>query len=162
MSQPLLETLFAHKAWANARLVESLRAAPAEADRRQMAVILHTLDHTGIVDRIFKGHLAGEGHAEAAIVSGVRPQIDELGEKLAATDAWYCAYAARVTEAELSESVTFAFVGDEDEGRMTRAQILSHVITHGAAHRGAIGKMMELAGVPGAPDMVTTLVSRGR
>ncbi|MDE2357617.1 MAG: damage-inducible protein DinB, partial [Alphaproteobacteria bacterium] len=86
---------------------------------------------------------------------------DELGERLAATDAWYRAYVAGVTEAELAETITFAFVGDDDAGAMTRAQILAHIITHGAAHRGAIGKMMEDAGIPGAPDMVTTLVSRG-
>jgi len=39
---------------------------------------------------------------------------------------------------------------------MTKADMLAHVITHGAAHRGAIGKMLEDLGVPGVSDMVTT------
>ena len=33
---------------------------------------------------------------------------------------------------------------------------VAHVITHGASHRGAIGKMLEGLGLPGASDMVTT------
>ena len=39
---------------------------------------------------------------------------------------------------------------------MTRGDMLAHVITHGASHRGAIGKMLENLGIAGAPDMVTT------
>ena len=39
---------------------------------------------------------------------------------------------------------------------MTKGQILAHLITHGASHRGAIGKMLEGMGVQGASDMVTT------
>ena len=63
--------------------------------------------------------------------------------------------AAR-TPAELESVVEFAFVDDGAPGRMTRGDMLAHVITHGASHRGAIGKMLEGLGVPGASDMVTT------
>jgi uncharacterized damage-inducible protein DinB len=45
---------------------------------------------------------------------------------------------------------------------MTRAEILAHIITHGASHRGAIGRMLETLKVAGAPDMVTTFVSTRR
>jgi uncharacterized damage-inducible protein DinB len=36
--------------------------------------------------------------------------------------------------------------------------MLAHVITHGASHRGAIGKLLEQLGVAGASDMVTSFV----
>jgi hypothetical protein len=36
MSDPFLISLFRHEASCNARLVEALRAVPAEADRRQI------------------------------------------------------------------------------------------------------------------------------
>jgi uncharacterized damage-inducible protein DinB len=45
---------------------------------------------------------------------------------------------------------------------MTRQEMLAHVITHGASHRGAIGKMLETLNVAGAPDMVTSFLSERR
>ena len=40
--------------------------------------------------------------------------------------------------------------------------MLAHVITHGASHRGAIGKMLEALKVVGASDMVTTFARQNR
>ena len=156
MSNALLVTLFEHKAWCNARLVEALRAAPDDVDRRQMTIILFTLDHTSIVDRIFQAHLSGTEHGYHGVVAGGFPELEALSARLSETDAWYVDYARRVTPAEQESVVDFAYVGDGDRGRMTRGQILAHVITHGASHRGAIGKMLEGLNIPGAPDMVTT------
>lgn len=156
MSNILLVPLFEHKAWCNQRLVEALRAAPAEADRRQMAVALFTLDHTSIVDRIFRGHLTGTEHGFDSVVASRKPNPDALAVALEETDAWYVDYAARVSTEELATVVAFTFVADGEAGRMTKAEMLAHVVTHGASHRGAIGKMLEAMGVAGAPDMVTT------
>jgi len=156
MQNALLVSLFEHKAWCNAGLVEALRAAPGDADRRQMAVILFTLDHTSIVDRIFKARLTGEPHGYETVVATQFPGLDALAARLAETDAWYVGYARAVTPDELETVVEFTFVADGDPGRMTKGQMLAHVITHGASHRGAIGKMLEGLNVPGAPDMVTT------
>lgn len=156
MSNALLVTLFEHKAWCNRRLVEALRAAPEDSDRRQMAIILFTLDHTSIVDRIFQAHLSGAEHGYHAVVADRFPDLAALSERLSETDAWYLDYARRVSAAEQEAMVQFTFVGDGDPGRMTKGQMLAHVITHGASHRGAIGKMLEGLSIPGAPDMVTT------
>jgi uncharacterized damage-inducible protein DinB len=156
MSNEFLVTLFQHKAWCNRGLVEALRAAPEDADRRQMAVILLTLDHTGIVDRIFKARLCGTEPDFDAVVAKRMPDLDQLGATLAETDAWYVDYARSVTQDQLDAVVDFTFVADGEEGRMTKGQMLAHVITHGASHRGAIGKMLELINVGGASDMVTS------
>ena len=156
MPNTFLVELFQHKAWCNRRLVEALRAAPADADRRQMAVILLTFEHTSIVDRIFRTHLGGPEHDLTAVVSGRVPDMEALAATLHETDTWYVDYAGRVTPAELETVVEFDYVGDDDQGSMTKGQMLAHIITHGASHRGAIGKMLEGLGVRGAPDMVTT------
>lgn len=161
MTDTFLTSLFQHKAWANRGLVAALKAAPAEADRAQMAIAVFTLAHTSYVDQIFKAHLAGEGHAFEGVVPRRMPDLDELAETIAATDAWYVEYAGRISEAALGETITFTFVADGDAGRMTRGEVLAHVITHGASHRGAVGKMLELMKVPGASDMVTTFVREG-
>jgi uncharacterized damage-inducible protein DinB len=159
MSDAFLVTLFEHKAWCNQRLIEALRAAPEDVDRRQMAIVLFTLDHTSIVDQIFKAHLSGAEPGFGAVVAGARPDLDGLSAQLSETDAWYLDYVRRVSPADLETVVEFDYVGDDDRGRMTKGQILAHVITHGASHRGAIGKMLEGLGVAGAPDMVTSFQS---
>ena len=162
MSNDFLVSLFEHKAWCNQGLIEALRSAPADVDRRQMAVILLTLDHTSIVDQLFKARLAGEAEPGFEDVVARRlPDLDGLGSTMAATDAWLIDYAGRATPADLETVVVFKFVSDEDEGRMIKGQMLAHLITHGASHRGAIGKMLEGLNLQGAPDMVTTF-QRGR
>jgi len=161
MDNAFLAQLFEHKAWCNRGLAAALKAAPEAADRRQMAVILFTFEHTAIVDRIFRAHLTGQPHGYAGVVGAQRPDIDRLAAEMAETDAWYVAYAKAVTPAEFAETVEFVFT-DGDPGRMTRGQMLAHVITHGALHRGAIGKMLEGLGAPGPSDMVTTFARQMR
>jgi len=156
MSNPFLVSLFEHKAWSNRRLIEALRAAPADVDRRQMAIVLLTLEHTGVIDQIFKARLIGGEHGFTAVNENRRPDIDQLAQMLRATDAWYVDYAGHVTEDELQTVVEFAYVSDGEPGRMTKGDILGHIITHGAAHRGGIGKMLEALDVAGPSDMMTT------
>ena len=73
MSNPFLVSLFEHKAWCNRSLIETLRAAPADVDRLQMAIVLLTLEHTGIVDQIFKARLTGGEHGFAEVAGNRRP-----------------------------------------------------------------------------------------
>src|SRR6202011_5307244 len=102
-----------HKAWCNRGLIAALRAAPAGADRQQMAVILFTLDHTSIVDQIFKARLTGAAPGFDAVIAGARPELDALAATMAATDAWYVDYAARVSPAELEDVIEFNFLSVE-------------------------------------------------
>ena len=60
MTAKLLTSLFRYKAWANQGLIDALETIPEDADRRQRAVIVLTLDHTSLVDRIFKARILGE------------------------------------------------------------------------------------------------------
>lgn len=162
MPNAFLVQLFQHKAWCGRRLVQALRAAPADVDRAQMALMLFTFDHTSIVDQIFKARLVGEEPGFSGVVASRRPDLDTLAQTLAETDAWYVDYAGRVTAAELDETLEFTFVSDGQAGRMTRSEILAHVLTHSASHRGAVGKMLENLGLSAAPDMVTTFVREVR
>ncbi len=151
-----LISLFEHKAWCNRRLMETLRAAPADIDQGKFALIVLTIDHTANVDEIFQARLQGAEPALASTIPRAMPDLDALTERMAQTDAWYLDYAANVTPADLAETLDFAFVDDGDPGRMTRADILAHIITHGVAHRAALGKRMADLGIPGPGEMVTT------
>jgi uncharacterized damage-inducible protein DinB len=160
MSNAFLSGLFEHKAWCNRQLVAALKAAPAsELDRMSWGLVVFTFDHTHRVDEAFRARLSGVAADLPGVIAERMPDLDQLGEAMARTDAWYCDYAARVSEAELAEVVEFDFLSDADHGRMTKAQMLSHVITHGASHRGQIGQMLGSLQVRGAPDMVTSFVS---
>lgn len=162
MPTDFLVSLFEHKAWCNRRLAQALAAAPADADRLEMAVVLLTFEHTWRVDRVFKARLQGDQPDLDAVVGNRRPDIAELAREMAELDAWYLDYVRHITPDELATQVVFNFVSDPDEGRMTKGDILAHVITHGASHRGAVGKMLERLGVPGASDMVTTFTRERR
>ena len=152
----VLVSLFEHKAWCNRRLIEALRNAPGDIDRGAWIVVLFTFDHTANVDQIFKARLEGAEPDLPNTVSRAMPDLDALAERMAGLDAWFVDYAARVTSAELAEAIDFTFVDDGAPGRMTRGDMLAHLITHGAAHRGAIGKTLSDLGVTGAGEMVTT------
>jgi uncharacterized damage-inducible protein DinB len=156
MADPFLASLFEHKAWCNQRLVEALSAAPKVGDRRAWAALMLTFEHTSIVDRVFKARLERLAPPFESTVGRTMPDLGKLAGIIAATDAWYLDYARRATPDELETVIEFAFVDDGAPARMTKGDMLAHVITHGAAHRGAIGKMLENLGIPGAPDMVTT------
>jgi uncharacterized damage-inducible protein DinB len=162
MPNDFLISLFEHKAWCNTRLVEALRAAPEDVDRGRMAVVLFTLDHTAIVDQIFKARLSGAEPGFAGVVAERLPDLDALAATMAEMDAWYLDYVRDVSPAELERVLEFTFVADGEDGLMSKGQMLAHVITHGASHRGAIGKMLESMKVVGASDMVTTFARQNR
>ena len=129
-----------------------------------MAVILLTLDHTSIVDQLFKARLAGEAEPGFEDVVARRlPDLDGLGSTMAATDAWRSSTMPGAPHRPIWRRWSCSnSSSDEDDGRMTKGQMLAHVITHGASHRGAIGKMLEgLEPARRAPSMVTTF-QRGR
>jgi uncharacterized damage-inducible protein DinB len=158
VSTRLLTSLFEYKAWTNQEMFAALRKVPTEAHRRDMVVILFTLDHLSITDQIFKANITGESHAFEDVVARAMPKLDELAETVRATDAWYVDYVKSASEAELAEAVDFTFVADSMAGRMTREEMLGHVLTHGASHRGGVGKMLENMQVEGPPDMFTTFL----
>ncbi|HEY3796866.1 MAG TPA: DinB family protein [Caulobacteraceae bacterium] len=155
----LLTSLFRHKAWANQGLLDALEALPADIDRMQRAIMVLTLDHTARVDQAFRARLAGETPALEAVVGERPPKLADLRATMAATDAWYVDWAGAASPDDLDEVVEFTFIIDREPGRMTKGEMLAHVLTHSASHRGAIGEMLARLDQPGASDMVTTFVS---
>jgi uncharacterized damage-inducible protein DinB len=156
MASPFLVSLFAHKAWSNARLAESLRTLPADVDVVARAVILLTFEHTHLVDRAFQARLEDRAPDIGAVVGRAVPDIDVLSAAMAELDAWYVRYASDVSDVELGRIVEFTYLIDGESGRMTKADMLGHVVTHGASHRGQIGKMLSDLKIKGASDMMTT------
>lgn len=159
MSNKLLTSLFEYKAWANRGLYDALLAAPvAEEHAMEMVGITFTLDHMSVIDQLFKARIAGEPEPFPGVISPLLPSLAQLCDTVAKTDAWYIDYVRAVPQAELDEVLEFTFT-DGDPGRMSRAEMLGHVLAHGNSHRGAIGPKLGAMKIKAGPDMLTSFLS---
>jgi uncharacterized damage-inducible protein DinB len=149
-----IQSLFAQKAWANNELYNLL----ATIDEAQHAAAVHTavrtLNHIHVVDRIFQAHLLGQPHGYAATNTDATPELGELQFAVAEVDAWFERYVATVSGSQLAERLVFGFT-DGDAGAMTREEMLLHVITHGAYHRGNVGQVLKSISVAPPRDLYT-------
>lgn len=146
----LLHSLFQEKAWINAQFFEQL----GQLDDSTRHTALRTLNHIHTVDRIFRGHLSGEAHGLSGTNTPETPTVAQLGEAVAEVDRWYVDYTRTLSPQQLDERIAFTFT-DGDKGLMSREEILAHVITHGAYHRGEVGRLMKGASLTPPRDLFT-------
>ena len=134
-----------YNAWADEKILEAVAALPpGEAEKPRRSVfksIVHTLNHNYVIDRIFQAHLEGRPHGYDARNTPESPPLEALWQAQREIDRWYVDWTAHASEAELDEAVAFAFVGG-GEGRMTRREILQHLVVHTGYHRGFVAQMM--------------------
>jgi uncharacterized damage-inducible protein DinB len=149
-----LQSLFAQKSWANNELFNVLATVNVAEHGSEVHAAIRTLNHIYVVDKIFQAHLIGEGHDYTATNTEQTPELDELQFGVAQTDAWFMSYAANATIAKLGERIAFRFT-DGDAGRMSREEMLLHVITHGAYHRGNVGQVLKSISVAPPRDLYT-------
>jgi uncharacterized damage-inducible protein DinB len=149
-----IQSLFAQKAWANNELFSLLAAVSVQQHASAIHAATRTLNHIFVVDRIFQAHLQGAQHGYTATNTEATPALAELEFLVAETDAWFVNYAATATAAQLGERLAFRFT-DGDHGSMTREEMLLHVITHGAYHRGNVGQVLKSISVAPPRDLYT-------
>jgi uncharacterized damage-inducible protein DinB len=94
-----------------------------------------------VVDQIFAAHLQRERHNWHQTDPDDVPPGEALFAAIRRTDAWYIAHASRLTPAALVEPLDFVFT-DGTPGRMTREEMLAHVVAHGGYHRGEAGRIL--------------------
>ncbi|MDF3933878.1 DinB family protein, partial [Pseudomonas citronellolis] len=73
------------------------------------------------------------------------------------SNRWLLAYAQALSEADAGQWLDFRFA-DGQAGRMTRREMLFHLVNHGTYHRGAIGHALDLAGAPRPADTYTVFI----
>lgn len=137
----LIKTMLKYKAWANAEILKAMRLFDERlhADERHTAIRI--LNHTHVVDRIFAANLRELPHGFTATNTTETPELDKLSLAMTTTDEWYVDYVVGLRPEKLAESVNFTFT-DGEPGRMSRAEMLAHVVIHGEFHRGAVGRIM--------------------
>jgi uncharacterized damage-inducible protein DinB len=153
MSTATLISLFGYKAWANSELF-SLLVALAPEHVEQLHTCIRTLNHIYVVDRIFRAHLAGESRPFDTTNTKATPSLEQLESAVKATDPWYQTYVSSLTATELLEVLAFTFT-DGDRGRMSKEEMLLHVLTHGCYHRGNVGQVLKSISVSPPRDLYT-------
>jgi uncharacterized damage-inducible protein DinB len=157
---PTLRTvrmLTRYNAWANRLIFEAVAGLPAgEATKPRRSLfknMVHMLNHNYIIDRIFQAHLEGRAHGYEARNTPDHPPLDALWRAQQEIDAWYISWSDALTEAALSETVRFTFVGG-GQGAMTRGEILLHIVNHTSYHRGFVAQMFyEVPARPPTTDL---------
>lgn len=153
MSAKTLKSLFDFKASINAELFELLATLPGER-AEALHTSIRTLNHIYVVDRLFRARLDQQPQPFEATNTKDTPTLEALRDGVADTDAWYRAHVAGLDNATLDEVIEFRFT-DGDVGRMTREEILLHVITHGGYHRGNVGQVLKSIGMVPPRDLYT-------
>jgi uncharacterized damage-inducible protein DinB len=148
-----LQRLFRHKAWANDELLTALARLGGTSPTTGLAI--RALSHSYIVDRIFAAHLRRKARAYTSANPSEMPTLEDLSADIRESDRQYLEYVSTLDRDQLAERIDFAFT-DGAPGRMSREEMLMHVITHGIGHRGQVSAVMLLNSIPPAKDGFTT------
>jgi len=147
-------TLLHQKRWAtnglNAVLAENIERLAKD----EQVITLRLLDHIQVVDEIFRHNLEARPHAYSAPRSAELPSLATLTKDARATADWYAAYADALTPEKVDEPIAFSFANGEP-ARLTRGEMLLHVATHSAGHRGQIALLLQKSGIQPFPDRIT-------
>jgi uncharacterized damage-inducible protein DinB len=153
-----LERLFRYKATANNEILAVMSQFDDASPAKEIAI--RVLSHTYVVDRIFAANMTGAEHGYTSANSSRAPSLEELSEEIKASDRWYIDYVSRLDNAQLAERIDFTFT-DGAPGRLSREEMLMHVMIHGGGHRGQIGWiMMENSITPPANDRFTSYLHK--
>jgi uncharacterized damage-inducible protein DinB len=152
-----LQRLFRYKAWADDELLTTLAGLGGDSPITGLAI--KALSHTCVVDRIFAAHLRRREHAYTSANLDRMPALGDLAAEIRASDREYVDYVSALDRDTLAEPLDFTFT-DGTPGRMTREEMLMHVITHGVGHRGQVSAVMLLHAATPANDGFTTYLHR--
>jgi uncharacterized damage-inducible protein DinB len=148
-----LQRLFRHKVWANDELLTAL--ARLGGDSRITGLAIKALSHIYVVDRIFAAHMRRQAHAYTSANLSALPTLEVLSANTRTSDQEYVDYVSTLDRGQLTERIDFVFT-DGAPGRMSREEMLMHVITHGIGHRGQVSAVMLLNSISPAKDGFTT------
>ena len=147
-------TLMHYKRWAtnglNTVVADSFGRMPAD----EQVLVLRLLDHIQTVDEIFSHNLEARPHGHQAPRSVELPSLEDLASKARSMADWYADYADALEPDEIDEVLAFSFSNGEPTS-MTRGEVLLHIATHAAGHRGQVALLLQKNGIQPFPDRIT-------
>lgn len=136
-----MENQFLYKAWANKQTLDEIEKIDELKYPDKFVMAIRTLNHTHVVDEIFIAHLTDTPHPYTATNTQDTPSIKDLRKSVGKTDQWLIKFSKNVSPTDLNSLINFTFT-DGDAGLMSVRDILSHLVIHGAYHRGNIGMLL--------------------
>lgn len=149
------QRLFRYKAWANDELLTALAGLGNWRRITVARLAIKALSHSYVVDRIFAAHLRRTDHPYTSANLSKMPRLEDLSADIRRSDREYIEYVSSLDRDDLTEAIDFTFT-DGAPGRMSREEMLVHVINHGTGHRGQVSALMLLTSVSPAKDGFTT------
>jgi uncharacterized damage-inducible protein DinB len=161
LDKATLQTLWAHNTWANEQILRAAAALPAEALRQPVdsghGSLFGTLLH--LVDTEYGWRMICEaGTATPVLTEEEIPDLAALAARARAEAAAMSAYLATLSDTELGQPPAAPLNGKPQT--LLRWQIVFHVISHGAHHRGESAAALTACGQsPGELDFMFFLRS---
>ncbi len=152
-----LEELVEYKAWANRLFYDCISELTEEHLTAAQPIIfgslIRTLNHTCLMDFVWKSHLIGSGHGLTSRNPKEHPDFETLRRKQESLDEWFIEYTSSLSEEKCDEAIEFEFIGG-GSGSMSRRNIILHVVNHGTYHRGHAADILYHFGtMPPATDL---------
>lgn len=138
-----LQKMFAYHMAANSSLFVTLAVLDRQWHEPELHTVLRLINHAYVVARIFAAHLSGVQHQYRSTNTEETPSLEQLSTAVKSLDQWYLCYLDDLPPEKLSAAIPFSFT-DGNKGYMTREEILTHVVLHGAYHRGEVGRILSL------------------
>jgi uncharacterized damage-inducible protein DinB len=146
--------LVRYKQWADRGLYDVVAPNFDRLDAHDATILVRTLDHIHVVDRIFQHHLQELPHEFHAPRSEEMPDLRKLMEDARDVDDWYASYVWNLSAHDFEQPIDFAFTNGRP-ARMTRGEIILHVCLHGTYHRGNAGILLQKNGIAPNDDRMT-------
>lgn len=146
-----------YKAWADRRTLDAVASIDARRFADAAAFARQQLNHMVRVEEIFRARLLGTAEPHSTTNSEVVPELADLGKRLDASNEWLQGYVRAASPETLRESIRFTFT-DGKAGKLSREEVLFHLVNHGTYHRGAIGHALDLANAARPADTFTVFI----
>ena len=155
-----------YNAWANRLIFDAVAALPqGEAERERKSLfrnMVHTLNHNYVIDLIWQAHIEGRAHGFTARNTPEHPPLGELWRSQQEIDRWYIEFFEKLSPDDLEREIDFTLIGG-NEGRMSRGQMLLHVVNHTTYHRGFVADLFyQVPARPPTTDLPVFLREGGR
>jgi uncharacterized damage-inducible protein DinB len=152
------QTMARYGHWMNERLYALIANLPDDERKRERGAFfgsMHgTLNHLLWGDRMWLGRFVGRPCTAPAFGAGMYADFAQLRREREITDGELLDWAAGVSAAWLSSTLTYTSAVDGRTREMPAAIAAIHLFNHGTHHRGQLTTLMKQVGQdPGPTDL---------
>jgi uncharacterized damage-inducible protein DinB len=134
---------------------------PGEAHRERSTLfgsIVNTLNHSYVVDLIWRAHLEGRDHPFTSRRVILHEDVMELRTAQHSSNARLKEWCLEQSDATLAEAIGVRFISGQ-RAQMTRGGVVLHIVNHATYHRGYVSDLFHQ--IPAKPPTTDLCVYPG-